>query len=134
MSLTGEIWNTGWDSQKVCSFFFLIIIIISFSELWDFFLLAIRVFQQRKLVLRCNDEFNIPACLGTTLWWVLIPEALSDWFSVLGALDANSCKTEYKKRIIPHPAPHSALLLHSHQLSDGCAEGVFHTDAWDGYK
>ena len=44
-----------------------------FSELWDFFLLAIRTLEQRKLLLRCNDELNTPACtpqlnLGTTLW------------------------------------------------------------------
>lgn len=32
-----------------------------FSELWDFFVLAIRAFEQRKLLLRCNDEFSTPA-------------------------------------------------------------------------
>lgn len=105
-----------------------------YSELWDFFLLVIRAFEQRNLLFRCNDEFNTPAYppllnLGTTLWWVLIPEASSDWFSLLGALDANSCKTAHKKRIIPHPASHSAWFLRSHQLVYGCSEGIFHRGA-----
>lgn len=46
---------------------------VFFSELGDFFLLAIRALEQRKLLLRRNDEFNTPAYapqlnLGTTLW------------------------------------------------------------------
>lgn len=107
-----------------------------YSERWDFFLLVIRAFEQRNLLFRCSDEFNTPAYppllnLGTTLWWVLIPEALFDWFSLLGALDANSCKTGHKKRIIPHPASHSAWFLHSHQLVYGCSEGIFHRGARD---
>lgn len=97
---------------------------VCFSELWDFFLLSVRAFEQRKLLLRCNDEVNTPACapllnLGTTLCWVLIPEASSDRFSLLGALDANSCKIEHKKRIISQPASHSALFLHSHHVQKG---------------
>lgn len=32
-----------------------------YSELWDFFLLVIRAFEQRNLLFRCNDEFNTPA-------------------------------------------------------------------------